>query len=221
VIEELLPASVAAVEATYDPPDAVLLPEEEPVVARAVESRRLQFTTARHCARRALAQLGLPAVAIPRGEHGEPEWPPGAVGAITHCEGYRAAAVARAREMTTIGIDAEPHGPLPDGILERIGFGAELAHLGTLAAAEPAVHWDRLLFSAKESVYKAWFPLARRWLGFEDAGIVFDSPSGTFEARLLVPGPDIAGNPLTGFAGRWLVRNGLAVTAIALPIAAP
>ena len=215
MIEELLPPAVAAVETRQDPPDATLLPEEEPVVARAVESRRVQFTTGRHCARLALAQLGLPPVAIPSGERGEPLWPAGVVGAITHCEGYRAAALAHAREVTTVGIDAEPNEPLPDGILARSAFGSEPAHVGALAEASPAVHWDRLLFSAKESVYKAWFPLARRWLGFEDSAIVFDAAGGTFEARLLVPGPDVGGRPLTRFSGRWLARDGLVITAIA------
>ncbi|MFE2138960.1 4'-phosphopantetheinyl transferase superfamily protein, partial [Streptomyces sp. NPDC059466] len=43
--------------------------------------------------------------------------------------------------------------------------------LRRLAERDPSVHWDRLLFSAKESVYKAWFPLMRRWLDFLEADI--------------------------------------------------
>jgi 4'-phosphopantetheinyl transferase EntD len=81
----------------------------------------------------------------------------------------------------------------------------------------PAVHWDRLLFSAKESVYKAWFPLAKRWLGFEDAVVTLDPSAETFAARLLVSGPLLGGRRLTGFSGRWLIRDGLVLTAIALP----
>ena len=79
------------------------------------------------------------------------------------------------------------------------------------------MHWDRLLFSAKESVYKAWFPLAQRWLGFEDAIVAVDRGFGTFTARLLVPGPRPGGRELSGFSGRWLIREGLILTAIALP----
>ena len=70
--------------------------------------------------------------------------------------------------------------------------------------ASPGTCWDRLLFSAKESVYKAWFPLTRRWLGFEEADITIDPADGTFTARLLVPAPVAGGSPLTGFTGRWL-----------------
>jgi 4'-phosphopantetheinyl transferase EntD len=74
-----------------------------------------------------------------------------------------------------------------------------------------------MLFSAKESVYKAWFPLTQRWLGFEDASITIDPAEGTFTARLLVAGPVLGDGPLTGFTGRWLVGDGLIITAIAVP----
>ena len=55
----------------------------------------------------------------------EPLWPAGVVGSITHCDGYRAAAVARATDLATVGIDAEPHEPLPDGVLAAIALPAE------------------------------------------------------------------------------------------------
>ena len=78
------------------------------------------------------------------------------------------------------------------------------------------VHLDRLLFSAKEAVYKVWFPLTGRWLGFEQAHITLDPAAGTFTARLLVPGPDVDGRELTAFDGRWLARGGLVLAAISV-----
>ncbi|HEY6480768.1 MAG TPA: 4'-phosphopantetheinyl transferase, partial [Streptosporangiaceae bacterium] len=113
MIEEILPPSVAAAEEFGDRPDAVLFPEEEAVIGRAIEKRRREFTTARACARAALARLGQPPVAILPGERGAPGWPPGIVGSITHCAGYRAAAVARVSQVLAIGLDAEPDLPLP------------------------------------------------------------------------------------------------------------
>ncbi|MFI6512013.1 4'-phosphopantetheinyl transferase [Streptosporangium sp. NPDC050855] len=211
MIEKILPPWVVSAEAFEDPPDVVLFPEEEAVIARAVEKRRREFATARHCARQALARLGVPPAPILPGERGAPGWPDGVAGTMTHCAGYRAAAVSL--EALTVGIDAEPHEPLPDGILPSISLDEERAELAGLGGG---VHWDRLLFSAKESVYKAWFPLARRWLGFEEARLSF-SPDGTFTARLLVPGPQVDGREVTGFTGRWLVADGLLVTAIAVP----
>jgi 4'-phosphopantetheinyl transferase EntD len=216
VIEEILPACVSVVEALEDATDARLFPEEQLAVGRAVEKRRHEFTTARMCARAALKKLGFPAAPIPTGERGEPLWPAGAVGSITHCDGYRACAVARSSEIVTVGIDAEPNAALPDGLLADIARPEELPWLRRLELDLPQVHWDRLLFSAKESVYKAWFPLAKRWLGFEDAVIVFDPSTGTFTARLLVSGPPLADEPLRGFSGRWVVRDGIIATAIAV-----
>jgi 4'-phosphopantetheinyl transferase EntD len=226
VIEELLPAAVAAVEAFEDPPDPVVLfPEEEAVLGRAVQKRRQEFSTARACARGALAKLGLPPAPIVPGLRGAPGWPPGVVGSITHCAGYRACAVALTGDAVTIGLDAEPNEALPEGVLDAIAIDEEKVRLRRLCLLAPEVSWGRLLFSAKESVYKAWFPLTQRWLDFEQAAITFEPETfepegavnnGTFVARLLVPGPVVQGRALTRFDGRWMVRNGLVVTAIAV-----
>jgi 4'-phosphopantetheinyl transferase EntD len=218
VIEEILPAAVAAVEAFEDPPGAVLFPEEEAAIARAVDKRRREFTTARVCARAALSRLGLPPAPILPGQRGAPGWPPGVVGSMTHCPGYRAAALAHDRHLVTIGIDAESHEPLPAGVLDLVSVATERSRLRQLAAEEPGVCWDRLLFSAKESVYKAWFPLTRAWLDFSDVDLT-PEPGGRFTVRFLVPGPVLDGIELTGFTGRWLARDGLVLTAIALPVA--
>jgi 4'-phosphopantetheinyl transferase EntD len=214
VIEEILPGAVV-VEETLRELDVVLFPEEQAAVGGAVEKRRREFTTARACARGALAKLGLPLQAIPVGARGEPRWPAGVVGSITHCQGYRACALARRSDVLSIGIDAEPNEALPDGVLGEIAFAEELVWLRKQMRIEPGVSWDRLLFSAKESVYKAWFPLAGRWLGFEDATVSLDPSAGTFLARLLVRGPTVGGEPLRALHGRWLARDGLLLTAIA------
>jgi 4'-phosphopantetheinyl transferase EntD len=221
LIEKILPDAVASAEAFDDPPDAVLYPGEAEVISRAVDKRRREFRTVRHCARRALRQLGLPPVPVLRGEHGEPQWPAGVVGSMTHCGGYRAAAVARSCDLHTLGIDAEPHQPLPAGVLDVIALDEEQDCLARLAAADTATYWDRILFCAKETVYKAWFPLTRRWLGFEGAAITInpgttDPAQGSFSTRLLVPGPTITGDTLTRLDGRWLRSDELVITAIAL-----
>ncbi|MBP2703935.1 4'-phosphopantetheinyl transferase superfamily protein [Microbispora sp. RL4-1S] len=211
MIERILPDGVAAAEVFDDPPGVVLFPEEEAHVARAVAKRRAEFTAGRHCARTALAALGFPPVAIPPGEAGSPTWPAGVVGSITHCAGYRAAAVST--DVLSVGIDAEPDLPLPAGVLGTISLAEERETLAGLGEPAGGPHWDRLLFSAKESVYKAWFPLARRWLDFTEALIRIDR-DGSFSATLLVPGPRIGGRPLTGFRGRWLADGGLLTTSV-------
>ena len=222
-----MPGAVACAEAFDDPPDAVLYPQEEAVISRAVEKRRREFRTVRHCARQALRELGLPPAAVLPGEHREPLWPPGVVGSMTHCAGYRAAVVARSGDLLTVGIDAEPHQRLPPDVLAAIALADEQVQIAELAAAHGASHWDRILFCAKETVYKAWFPLTQRWLGFRNAAVTIDPAAlhpaalhpaeGTFSARLLVRGPTVAGHELTEFDGRWLISDSLVITAIAVP----
>lgn len=217
MIELILPAGVAATEMREDPPDMTLFPEEEAVLLHAVDKRRREFTTARACARSALGQLGLSPAPIVPGERGAPQWPSGTTGSITHCSGYRAAVVALARDALAIGVDAEPDDALPGGVLAAVSLPAERARLRELASAAPGTSWDRLLFCAKEATYKAWFPLARRWLGFEDADITISPTDGTFEARLLATAPTVGGTLLSGFVGRWIARDGLILTAITVP----
>lgn len=216
MIEALLPGAAAVAEGRGEDDGAVLFPEEQELVAKAVEKRRREFAGGRACAHRALERLGATPRPIPAGPRGEPIWPPGVVGSITHCRGYRGCAVARAVDLATIGIDAEPHEPLPEGLIRDVARPEELGLLADLADAEPEVHWQRLLFSAKEAVYKAWYPLAERWLGFEDATIAFEPVRRRFSARLLVTGPAVGGTEIGGFEGRWLVEDGLVLTAIAL-----
>jgi 4'-phosphopantetheinyl transferase EntD len=203
VIAELLPAGVAAAEAIGPGPGpGRLFPAEEAVVRTADPGRRAEFAAGRAMARAALAGLGRPATAIPAGRAGEPRWPDGVTGSITHCAGYRAAAVARTADVAALGIDAEPDAGLPAGLIESVAGDAERAWIARQAAVGAAVNWDRLLFSAKEAVGKLWYPVGGQWPGLREV-TVFPAGDGTFEA-------EVAGRCLTG---RWVARGGLIVTA--------
>ncbi|MGW7238300.1 4'-phosphopantetheinyl transferase family protein [Streptomyces sp. NPDC054804] len=224
MIEELLPDSVVAVEMLGDEAirEAPLYPEEAALVARAVPKRRREFSAVRACARRAMEKLGVPPQPVLSGERGAPRWPDGLVGSMTHCEGYWAAALARATDLASLGIDAEPHAPLPEGVAESVLLPSEQERLRRLVAERPGVHWDRLLFSVKESVYKAWFPLTGKWLDFMEADIELlpepgERPHGTLYARLLVPGPQVGGQRLQAFEGRWSVGHGMLTSAVIVP----
>ncbi len=213
------PHNLAATELESDPPGLVPLPEEESLIAKSVTKRRNEFITARHCARLALQQLGQRPVPILKGDKGEPCWPAGIVGSLTHCQGFRGAVVARQSAVRSVGIDAEPHDLLPDGVLDAVTVPQERHELATLPEG---LHWDRILFCAKEATYKVWFPLTRRWLGFEDAHITFDidpdgeGTTGDFLSKILVDGAALTGPPLTALRGRWSVQRGLVLTAIVL-----
>jgi 4'-phosphopantetheinyl transferase EntD len=215
VIERLLSPLVRVGEAFVDRTDVPLFPEEEAAIARAVEKRRREFTTVRACARDALLALGIAPVPLVPGFRGAPRWPTGIVGSMTHCDGYAAAVVAHAADIASIGIDAEPNAPLPEGVLDQICAGEVLPSLTAEGMGSVAV--DRLLFSAKESVYKAWFPLTGRWLGFEDA-LVDLREDGSFGVRLRVDPPIVSGRPLSGIRGRWTAGPTLLLTAVVVDL---
>ncbi len=214
MIELLLPDRVASEYTRILDGADDMYAQEAAAVDRAVPRRQAEFAAGRRCARAALARIGIPPGPVLRGKDREPLWPPGAVGSITHCDGYVAAAVAATDVVRSVGIDAEVHAPIPDGVLNRIARPEEVEWMATRDG--DGVCWDRVVFSAKESVYKAWYPLAHRWLGFEDATLTFTPDAGTFAVSLLVPGPVIGDQPLRGFTGRYLVRDGLVLTAITL-----
>ena len=211
-ISDILPAGVAGVDLIYDRGGRLFVEEEE-AVRRAAAGRRNEFISGRVCARAAMVQLGHAPVAVPHGPQREPVWPNGLVGSITHCSGYRAAAVARSDLFQGIGIDAEPHAALPNGVVNRVLTVEEQRWLG--AQTDTGVHWDRVLFSAKESIYKAWFPITRRWLGFEDVALQIDPYAGSFS--LLVPDAIPDGRALLQLAGRFRVANGLVTTFAGIP----
>lgn len=224
LLGSILPPSVAVAAIRVDPPGILLFPGEQRAIARAVPKRRNEFATVRLCARRALARLGTSPVPLVPGPRGAPRWPEGIVGSLTHCIGFRAAAVARATQWCAVGIDAEPHHRLTPDVLETIALASELQRVRTLLRVRPAVCWDRLLFCLKEAVYKAWYPLTLRSLGFEGACIELDAERGAFEARIRSArsardeGGRI-GDPqgLCRMRGRWCIDQGLIVCAVTVP----
>lgn len=127
MLRDLLPDRVAFSVSTQDL-DGALYPDEDAIVQNAVETRRREFTTARLCAREALIALGFASAPILQDGSRAPIWPEGVVGSITHCAGFRAA-VARRETVRSLGIDAEPHLPLPDGVADLVVTAAEKAAL--------------------------------------------------------------------------------------------
>ncbi|AZA09070.1 4'-phosphopantetheinyl transferase Npt [Corynebacterium pseudopelargi] len=187
-----------------------LHPLERILVAHSVDARKAEFGDARWCAHDALAQLGRDSgEPILRGERGMPIWPAAVSGSLTHTEGFRAAVVAPRLIVRSMGLDAEPAEPLPDGLIDSISRPGERRQLSNLEDA--GIHCaDRLLFCAKEATYKAWFPLTHRWLGFDQAEIDI-RPDGTFVSYLLV-----RPTPVPFIEGKWKMSDHYVVAATAV-----
>jgi 4'-phosphopantetheinyl transferase EntD len=145
--------------------ETALLPTEAPAFHRGVAKVRRQSGAARIAARRLATAFGLTDVALPRSASGATVWPTGLVGSLAHDDAVAVAALASDRNFAGIGIDVEPALPLPAGLVEVIATSAERRRYGA------ALVGSRLLFAAKEAVYKAQFPLDRERLGFHDVEI--------------------------------------------------
>jgi len=215
VLERILPSSVAVV-ATRSDLDAQLFPDEERVIRRAIERRRREFVTGRACARSALSKLGMPPQSVPADPRGVPVWPEGIVGSITHCAGYRAAAVGKSQALAAVGIDAEPNRELRKGVLNVIASSSEVRWVRRYLHETPGIYWDRLLFCVKEAVYKAWFSITAQDLGFGDVKVEIDRAAQRFSARLEPTSRGAGEFTQSRMSGRWLVADGLIGAAIAL-----
>lgn len=209
----LLPPGVRACERVDDAPAEPLFESERTYIARAAPRRQAEFRAVRACARTALAGLGFERAPLLPGRTGAPVWPDGVRGSMTHCTGYRAAAVVRAGDLGGLGIDAELNrDDLDEEVLRLVAFGRELDQVAALERAEPAVAWRRLLFSAKESVYKAWSPRTGGWLGFEEVTLTLEL-AGSFTVAL---GPRARGLDPAVYQGWWRVVDGLVLTVAAV-----
>jgi enterobactin synthetase component D / holo-[acyl-carrier protein] synthase len=219
IVSELLPAilpDVVEVCESFDTEhdEEPCFPEEEVALAAAGPVRRRDFIAVRICARQAMARLGQPPRPLLPGPSGAPVWPPGIVGSMTHCSGYRAAAVARPRVVAGLGIDAEPHVALAPEVVEVTCREEELA--GLPDDPRDAIHWSTILFSAKESVYKTWYPLVGTWLDFHDVRISL-AVDGTFTVAAAPDRRPVGSHMLSEFRGSWAVNRGLVATSVLLP----
>ena len=129
-----------------------------------------------------------------------PVWPPGVVGSISHKRDLCVVAVAPAQGRRGLGLDIEPDQPARSG-LERIVCRDDERRWVDAEGPEAAGRRCRVVFSAKEAVYKACFPELRERWSFQDVGVRIDLEAERFVARL--PGPA----PTSSLEGRILRRH--------------
>jgi 4'-phosphopantetheinyl transferase EntD len=141
-----------------------LRPSEVALVANALPKRLAEFATGRALAHLALAQLGSVSDAVVNDERRAPIWPIGIRGSITHCDTRALVALCRDRDGS-VGIDVEHRSELKRDLWESVFLAEEIADLGRLSEPERG-RMALVLFSAKESLYKAQFPISRTYMGF-------------------------------------------------------
>jgi 4'-phosphopantetheinyl transferase EntD len=219
-MRDLLPPEVAVSIARPEDWLASLLPAELPGLGRQSAPARIrEYAAGRACARRALAALGHPPAPIPSAPDRSPVWPAGITGSITHTASYCAAATARTRDVLCLGIDAEPRARLERDVVELICTPGERRWCDR--QHDPG--WPVVIFSVKEAVYKAWAPLTRQWLDFDEVEVELDPGQCTFTAAvnasrssLLPPGTPA----LNAIRGRFALDEAMVRAAAVIPRAA-
>ncbi|MFT3775660.1 MAG: 4'-phosphopantetheinyl transferase superfamily protein [Minicystis sp.] len=158
---------------TDDPPEpaamARLLPEEHAFAAGLAPLRRGTWVAGRLALAAALAEVGAPRIPLLATPRGAPAVPPGFVGSVSHKRNV-AIAVAAPDTGAGLGADIEELLPSKHDISRRILTPAELEALDALP---PEERFRRVLvvFSIKESIYKAVDPFVRRYVGFKEAEV--------------------------------------------------
>ncbi|XUM21527.1 4'-phosphopantetheinyl transferase family protein [Bradyrhizobium oligotrophicum S58] len=203
-IAELFEGPVVVAASGLSLAEDELFPEERAHIQAAVAKRRAEFATARILARRALASLGVAPVALVPAPDRAPVWPPGYVGSISHCADHRAVAVARSRDVSSLGLDVEDLRELDPSLRDLVLTPAERRWLhaqpDALQRTLPIV-----IFSAKEAYYKCQYPITRGFLDFQDVELTIAWAAGTFEARVMKENWPAA---VAGLAGRFLIADG-------------
>jgi len=156
---------------------ALLYEEMESFSSPAIERRRASGA-ARRVARDLMNSMGVAGLPIPRSTFGAPIWPAGVVGSMAHDNRIAVAAVGLRRDMDSVGIDIERAVPLPPGMLELIATRREQC-----AIADNPLR-AKLLFSIKEAVYKAAYPLDHEFLDFPDIEVDLASRLATTRTGL-------------------------------------
>jgi enterobactin synthetase component D len=187
----------------------------------AVPKRVAEHVAGRYLAARALLSAGHsrePRVSVGIEGDRAPAWPAGFVGSITHGGELALAAVARTGTTSALGIDVEPviEPKRMSHVSEKICAPAELEALVRAGAGLSPAEVFTIVFSAKESLYKALYPRVRRYFGFPDAeGYALDVARGTMRLRLLT---DLEGPFRRGWdvLARFVLTSSHVVTAVEL-----
>jgi 4'-phosphopantetheinyl transferase EntD len=207
-LQALLPTEARGAFSSRRPDDFELLAGERDCAASMPDRRLRDFLNGRACARLALTRLGFADCPVPIGPDREPLWPDGVVGSISHCGEKAAAAVARVDEISGIGLDIELGDDLDEALVPMICRVEEQRHI---ASGDTRLRVAKLIFSAKESIFKCIWPSVRRFVDFQEVSVRLDLDRNVFRAT--ARSTELPADLLESLRGRIGRADGLLVTA--------
>ena len=195
--------------------DFPLLPEEQAIAESfGSQKRRAEFRLGRKCAHGALLRFGLEYEPILRNpETREPCWPNSVWGSITHSAGFAAVAVGLKKEIKGVGIDLESFSKSVDFKIRRhVCVESELEWLESLPTKQ-ANRALRIIFSAKESIFKCIYPGTKTYLTFKDAAVSVNDTEKNFSCIIFKSFPGIMQHCFTHH-GRYSEMDKMLLTSV-------
>ena len=210
-LRALLPTSIGYAEQVGAFAGWLHLVEADCLATMASARRRSEFAAGRWCAKRALSQFLASPQPVPSGPDRAPVWPHQFTGSITHTRGFCAAAAAPLAQWLAIGIDAEEQRDFSPALLELVCTPEEQKALARTSMA--TLNLASVFFSAKESFYKAVYPLTGMPIDFQDVCIELDPVTGTFAAHWATAPAE----QFKACTGSFVLRAGLVLSAVVIP----
>ncbi|HQU08553.1 MAG TPA: 4'-phosphopantetheinyl transferase superfamily protein, partial [Opitutales bacterium] len=173
--------------------------EEKIFAEKLADRRKSEWAAGRHCAQQALRSLGASHGPLLSDATRAPIWPNGFMGSIAHTHHHAFAAVGKAVQGASIGIDVEIIDRLPIRLWSKTLVEAELQALTQMPESERG-RYATAIFSLKEAFYKYQFPISQSWLGLLDACVYFaedDTQTATLEILQSI-GPWAVGHTFKG-----------------------
>lgn len=138
-------------------------------IARAVRQRKAEFLCGRLCARAALRELGLVGKQVAIGSMREPLWPKYIAGSIAHSKTIAAAVAVPLTHWHAVGIDVEEFVDIAtlDILRGSVLSAQEWSYLCVAAVPAELKVLVTLVFSAKESFFKATCGMLKRYFDFD------------------------------------------------------
>ncbi len=191
-----------------------LLGDEVLAIDHVTSARAREFGAGRAAARMAMEQLGHPPRPVLQGDDRAPIWPAGLTGGITHTSRDALAIVTDDPSIRALGLDMEPATPMEPDLWRLICTQNDLLWLAGLGPTQRG-HFAKLIFSAKESFYKAQYQISRTLIDFLDVDLKPDLGTHQFTATLR---RDVPGLPAGTMArGRFVILGNVIVTAVEWP----
>ncbi len=172
MIEDLLPEGVWSFFTASKFGEEKLLTEELMCTGDLGEKRLQDFATGRYCAHQCLTRVGINQPVL-SGASGNPIWPEGILGSISHSEYLTGAIISNSTDYLSLGLDIETIGRVEHDLWFLFFTQSEIRQLESFSLKKQ-YEMSTVFFSVKEAYYKMQYPITRTFMDFHECEIQSD-----------------------------------------------